>query len=152
MAVETFKPQPHGFFFTDGDGGRGHVSMAGAFLLIKVGRRIRAFEMHRFFGPIPVNLRTKAPLATDPGFPFWDAYERWDKGGRLIDGQMCVVPEWCRRCDGSGHIRVPKTREAKRCPVCHGERIEGKREHVKQSEQWLIDNRTTDVPAGTKLG
>lgn len=123
MPVEAFKPGPQGFFFTDESGRIGHVSMSGDILEIEVGKRIRAFEMHRVFGPTVVNRKTGDPINSDPGKAFWDAFERWQINGRMVDGIRCVVPHWCMRCSGSGLVETgPKM--ASTCPRCNGIKIE----------------------------
>ena len=124
MSAEPFKPGPQGFMFKDASGNIGHVSLAGEILEIEVGKRIRAFEMHRYFGPTVVNRRTGDPIINDPGKAFWDAFERWQISGKLVDGIRCVVPQWCKRCGGSGLIETGR-RMASTCPRCVGSKIEG---------------------------
>ena len=58
-----------------------------------MGEKRVLFEMHRYFGPIPLNRKTEQPLERVPrGLD--DAVERWKLGGKLVDGDVCVVSEW----------------------------------------------------------
>ena len=67
------------------------VTMCGPFLLMPVEKdRSVLFEMHHYFGPIPLSKRTEEELRRIPK-GFWPAYEKWDSGGRLVDGDLCVT-------------------------------------------------------------
>lgn len=68
------------------------ICFGGPTLEIDVGGRIMAFEMHRYFGPIPLNKKTQDPLERIPS-AFWKAYEQWKAGGKLVDGARCVIPQ-----------------------------------------------------------
>lgn len=67
----------------------GHVSLAGPILKMPIGSKLIDFEMHRYFGPIPLRkdgeVRERIPRG------FWDAFEAWDKVGRLMSGDICCV-------------------------------------------------------------
>ena len=68
----------------------GTISVGGPILRIMCGRREVAFEMHNYFGPTPVNKRTHEALTREPA-GFWDAVEAWVRGGKVVDGDRCVV-------------------------------------------------------------
>ena len=68
----------------------GTISVGGTILRIMCGRREVAFEMHNYFGPIPVHKRTHDVLTREPA-GFWDAVDAWVSGGMLVDGDRCVV-------------------------------------------------------------
>jgi hypothetical protein len=59
-------------------------------LLMPVGGKTVLFELHHYCGPIPCSKRTLEPLSRIPA-GFWEAYKRWDQGGRLVDGETCVL-------------------------------------------------------------
>lgn len=103
----------------------GHISFGGDLLLIPVGGKEVLFEMHRYFGPHPVSKKTWSPLGRIPN-GFWDAYERWSIGGKLVEGDCCIVSEWCHKCKGNGReIRMIGKRtgiDDGPCKLCHGNR------------------------------
>lgn len=126
MGVEPFKQGPMGAPLVK-DGKRvGHISLGGAMLLMPVGGKTVLFEMHDVFGPIPCSKVTQEPLATVPS-GFWNAYERWDIGGKLVDGNLCVVPSWCATCGGTGdhlrHLGGKHWEDLGPCRACNGKRI-----------------------------
>lgn len=67
----------------------GHVALAGPILKMPVGDKVIDFEMHRYFGPMPLRkdgeVRERIPRG------FWVAFEAWDKNGRLMIGDVCCV-------------------------------------------------------------
>jgi len=102
----------------------GHISMGGQILLIPVGRsgKTVAFEMHNQFGPWPVHKRTHDPLDNVPA-GFWDAYELWGLGGKLVMGNVCVLPIPCTHCEGFGFMVDRSSGLAMcgpNCPKCDG--------------------------------
>lgn len=119
--AETFKQTPCGVTIP----GFGHISFGGPELVIGVNGKVMHFEMHRYFGPQPCtkdgNELTRIPKA------FWDAWERWDKGGRLVNGNVCVVPQWCSTCKGAGWTgkRISKRTvvDVVDCPSCNGRKV-----------------------------
>lgn len=92
MAVEQFKAGPGGAFLHENGRIVGHVSFGGDMLLMPVGKRTVLFEMDRYFGPVPLCKRTEDPAMRVPK-GFYDAYELWEAGGRMVDGDLCVLPE-----------------------------------------------------------
>lgn len=114
----------------------GHLAIGGPTLFLFVGVERFAFEMHNYFGPMPLTPKTLEPTCKLPPQRFWDAYERWELGGKLVAGSICDVPEWCQHCEGKGHtISDTKTRigrimahETQQCPMCHGAKIDRKQE------------------------
>lgn len=97
--------------------------LGGPTYLISVRGRIVPFELHPYCGPNPVHKITGEPLIhIPPGF--WDAIERWEKGGSKRDGDICLVPEWCRACDGRGdeikHIDGKHWEVVGKCERCDG--------------------------------
>ena len=124
--IETFKPGPSGSPLVQGGQVVGHISFGGDLLLMPIESKTVLFELHRYFGPHPVSKRTFDPLERIPK-GFWDAYERWDLGGKLVEGETCVVREWCPACKGSGDEtthRGGKHHEITgRCKSCDGVRL-----------------------------
>lgn len=127
MAIETFRQESHCVPIVQ-DGRRvGSITLGGAMLWIDVrGKRV-LFEMHNYHGPIPCNQLTHEMLYRTPT-GFWDAVERWQLSGKLVDGDVCILPEWCRACRGEG---IEKTHVGSRhymndgdCKKCKGKRIE----------------------------
>lgn len=104
----------------------GHVSFGGDLLLMPIGTKTVLFELHHYFGPHPVSKKTFDPLERIPK-GFWDAWERWDVGGRLVDGDLCILRHWCKVCDGSGdetkHIGGRNYEIVGKCKTCNGSRL-----------------------------
>lgn len=127
MATTAFKPGSSGSPLVHGGKIVGHVSFGGDMLLMPVGNKTVLFELHYYCGPMPCSKKTLGHLANIPK-GFWDAYERWDAGGRLVDGDACVVHDWCRECRGSGHeerhIHGRHYEVVGKCQVCNGSRFE----------------------------
>ena len=78
-----------------------HISTGGDCLKINTGKRLVAFEMHPRMGPVPLK-QNGDPSSRIPN-GFYDAIDRWKAGGGMIIEGVCVVPEWCRSCNGSGN-------------------------------------------------
>ena len=103
----------------------GIASIGGPDLLMPVGDKLMKFEMHNYFGPMPLNRKgeemRRVPLA------FYKSLDRWVAGGKLVDGITCVVPDECHRCHGEGVIvtEVISRRSClrKTCPNCNGTKI-----------------------------
>lgn len=55
--------------------------------------RTAFFEMHGYFGPIPVSKRTGDPLSRIPG-GFWEAFGLWCNSGRLVVKPAVDEKEW----------------------------------------------------------
>ena len=70
-----------------------HLSIGGRDLKIDTGKRVVTFEMHPQAGPTPLN-RHGDPLTRIPA-GFYDAIDRWEAGGGVTIGDVCVVPETC---------------------------------------------------------
>ncbi len=84
-------PVHHTMNFCSPDGTiAAHVDIGGDFLLLPLanGKEV-LFEMHKWFGPIPVSKLTGEELRRIPG-GFWDAFERWWNCGKLVVGDRCV--------------------------------------------------------------
>jgi hypothetical protein len=107
----------------------GHVDFGGDELLMPVGGKTVLFEMHHYFGPVPLNKKTGSGLENIPK-GFWDAWERWDLGGKLVNENVCVVPEWCSLCRGRGeevrHLGGRHYQVVGECKKCHGKKIKAK--------------------------
>ena len=58
--------------------------------------RTAFFEMHGYFGPIPVSKRTGDPLSRIPG-GFWEAFGAWCSSGRLVVKPAVDEKEWWRK-------------------------------------------------------
>lgn len=126
MAIETFKPGPTGSRLVRNGKVVGHISFGGDLLLMPVGSREVLFELHHYCGPIPCNKKTLDPMDRIPT-GFWDAFERWDVGGRLVDGELCIVRHWCKACNGSGddmQVSVRHRKTVGKCKTCNGSRLE----------------------------
>jgi hypothetical protein len=105
----------------------GTMTIGGPFLrLVTSSGREVLFEMHAWFGPHPVSKKTRDPLDRIPA-GFWNAIERWELGGSLVDGDRCVVPQWCGNCDGIGRETLCIDRlnrvDLGPCKACNGTRI-----------------------------
>lgn len=126
MGIETFKPGPTGAPLVQDGKVVGHISFGGDLLLMPLGTKTVLFELHRFFGPHPVNKKTYDPLERIP-CGFWDAFDRWDAGGRLVDGETCVIKDWCKTCQGSGdesrHLGGRQYEIVGECKTCNGSRL-----------------------------
>lgn len=105
----------------------GIVTVGGPTLRMPVGNgRVIAFEMHRYFGPMPMTKTGEEMIR--PPMLFYSAYELWDNGGRMVDGDLCIVPEICRTCWGSGVAVIEQSSKrsarVKTCTRCNGTKIE----------------------------
>lgn len=104
----------------------GIVTVGGPILLMPVGiGRLVRFEMHSYCGPCPVT-KTGSEMRSVPN-GFWDAVDRWCAGGKLVDGDRCVVPLWCKRCRGQGNEAEPiggRHFTATTCVMCHGKKVQ----------------------------
>lgn len=67
----------------------GHVSLAGPILKMPVGNKVIPFEMHRYFGPMPLRKDGEARVRTPQRF--WDACEAWIRCGKTMIGDVCCV-------------------------------------------------------------
>lgn len=80
----------------------GTISVGGPILRMPAGcGKFTHFEMHRVFGPIPVNRITEEALIRIPK-QFWPAFDLWSRGGMLVDGDLCILPKVCSNCKGTG--------------------------------------------------
>lgn len=128
MTNPTSFVQPKSCFpLTIGKKRVGTITVGGPELLMPVGLRTVLFEMHQYFGPVPMSKTTGSALANIPR-GFWDAFERWEAGGKLVVESLCVCREWCSRCEGLGdetrqiigrHYEVLGP-----CKRCNGDRLE----------------------------
>ena len=70
----------------------GHMSLSGPTLRMPVGNRLVPFELHRYFGPVP--LRKDGCLTQRVARGFWDAFEAWKASGKLVtDDDVCVIQQ-----------------------------------------------------------
>ena len=103
-----------------------HLSIGGDCLKINTGKRLVAFEMHPWMGPTPLK-RNGDPSSRIPS-GFYDAIDRWKSGGGVTIGDVCVVPELCRSCNGTGEERkaiAPRHFEITGvCKVCEGIKVQ----------------------------
>jgi len=128
---EPFVAPSQSVSWNDENGRHCHMSLGGPVLEIVASGKLFAFEMHNYFGPQMVTPQRHEPTDADLPKAFWDAFERWELGGKIVEGIRCVPPSWCRMCDGDGYILGEKVRidrklcsEAVTCPVCDGKKIE----------------------------
>lgn len=121
---EKYVASPTGVYFRDEKQNIvGHVSLGGDLLEMPVNGKFVLFEMHRYFGPQPVIRKTLYCLQRIPA-GFWDAYERWDAGGKMMNENVCVVPAWCSLCRGSGNEEDPSAKGmAITCRACNGTKV-----------------------------
>ena len=126
MSAKIYVPGPTGSPLVKDGQVVGHISFGGDLLLIPVAGKEVLFEMHHYFGPHPVSKKTWYPLERIPK-GFWDAYERWSIGGKIVDGDRCIVPPWCPSCRGTGRtIRMIGKRtgiDEGACEQCNGKRV-----------------------------
>ncbi len=105
-----------------------HLSVGGLVLRFSVNGKTFAFEMHNQCGPIPVTPKTEEMLKGDWPKVAWSALDRWCLGGKLVEGDQCVIPEWCRLCGGTGDVPTGETYRrspvVEQCGRCKGKRIE----------------------------
>lgn len=100
------------------------VMLGGPTYWINVRGKPLPFEDHPYCGPTPVAKNDLAqPREVIPA-GFWEAIELWEKGGRVMDGDKCVVPLACKSCDGSGdnvrHLGGRHYEIVGRCEECAG--------------------------------
>jgi hypothetical protein len=124
---EPFVAPSQSAWIVENDKVIGHVSLGGPTLQLTTCGKTYKFEMHRFLGPCALTLKTEQPTNRDHGKKFWDAIDRWYLGGKLVDGNVCVVPEWCSTCNGHGEVpdghKVGRVLMVKTCPVCGGKKV-----------------------------
>ena len=103
------------------------MTVGGPVYEIMVAGKLCAFEMH-YLGPMPCTPKRHDPIDRDPGRRFWDAVERWQRGGSIVADGRCVVPNWCALCGGSGFETYKEAYNrrtyGKPCSRCKGEAIE----------------------------
>lgn len=109
------------------DGKRvGHISWGGPELVMPLADgTTMVFEMHHYFGPTPLD--SKGDILDDVPGKFWDAWELWDLGGKMVIENHCVVPEKCPACKGVGaEVEMISKRTAvvgETCKVCDGKKV-----------------------------
>ena len=100
-----------------------HINYGGPVYYIYVRGKLRPFEMHSYFGPIPLHLKTLDPLEREPP-GFWKSIEWWEMGGKRMEGNQCLIPPWCKSCEGTGyeleHWGGRNHRIIGPCQVCKG--------------------------------
>jgi hypothetical protein len=113
---------------------RGYISFAGETLRIRGEnpKHVYAFEHSERFGPARCRMKS-GDIAKDPFFsersPFWALFERWTRGGKLVDADgWCVLPPTpptvpCPACDARGWYRLEGDRRKHVCPLCHSEGV-----------------------------
>ena len=90
MTIEVFTPPSQTGYLTNNDGKVvGTITLGGEILKMPCRKKIQHFEMHKWFGPVPCN--QDGEEAERKAADFWDRYEQWDAGGRLVDGDLCVI-------------------------------------------------------------
>lgn len=90
MQAKPFEAQSQSAYLQNESGQVvGHVSLGGAILKMPCRRKVQHFELHSYFGPIPCNRNGDHSLrvASD----FWQMWDAWVAGGRLVDGDECVI-------------------------------------------------------------
>jgi predicted Zn-ribbon and HTH transcriptional regulator len=98
----------------------GSVTVGGPHLIMPIGNgKTVTFEMHSYWGVCPKTKNGDDMLRIPKAF--YDAYDRWRQSGQMIEGDLCVVPEWCSTCHGRGW--VADGQYANRCSSCKGKKI-----------------------------
>lgn len=114
-------------YFKDDRGLTVHMALGGPTLFIQVGGRQRPFELHPYFGPSLLHAATLEPLANIPK-EFWDAIDRWQLGGKKLNGDVAIATAWCPTCKGSGdeirHVGGRHWEIVGKCKACNGNRVE----------------------------
>ena len=87
--AEPFIQPPGTVFFKDDNGLSGSITLSGEILLMPCDKKIQRFEMHRYFGAIPLNKDDCESLRVPQDF--YEKYEQWVAGGRLVEGNLCVT-------------------------------------------------------------
>ncbi len=91
MSEPFVAPSQSAYLYNNEGQCTGHMMLGGATLVIKTHGRSYKFEMHTYFGPCPLTPVTEEPTDKDHGKKFWDAFERWELGGRLVDGNVAFL-------------------------------------------------------------
>lgn len=92
MTPTVFEPPAQSAYIVDSSRRVvGHVSLCGAFLKMPTATGVQLFELHSYFGPIPLRKDETEALRVRKGF--YENYDKWVVGGRLVDGDMCVIEE-----------------------------------------------------------
>jgi hypothetical protein len=103
-----------------------HISFGGPEVVFSVRGKERRIEIHPYFGPIALNARTGEPTVNYPP-GFWDVWERFDAGRRVVVAGYAVAPPWCSECRGFGR-RLANVGGLKMddgvCTACEGRRVE----------------------------
>lgn len=126
MAITEFEPPSQSVFLRDEKSQvTAHLSLGGPILRMQCDKRIQHFEMHNYFGPMPCKQNGDESERVARGF--WDHFERWQLGGKLVDDDLCIVPEWCSACEGSGEeaeqLSPRRFMSLGPCKACGGKRI-----------------------------
>ena len=119
-------PSQTGYLTNDRSKVVGTITFAGEILRMPCAKKVQRFEMHRYFGPMPCN--KDGDEAERVASDFWDCFERWELGGKLVDSDLCFVPKWCDTCEGDGEESrqlSPRSFESLGpCKKCGGKRLE----------------------------
>ena len=72
-----------------------HISKSGPIYRISKGRYVLFFEMHRYFGPIQVDVNGE--IKNNGVFPnrspFWEMFQSWIDCGKKLNGNRCVIDD-----------------------------------------------------------
>lgn len=123
---EPFVAPSQSVFF-EMHGYRCHMAIGGPDLIMPLANgKTQLFELHNYFGPIPLNKRTGESISRIPK-AFWDAWELWDRSGKLIQGNVCVLPNKCPLCNGLGfEVEMLDSRNGvigDECLLCEGKKF-----------------------------
>ena len=98
MTPTVFEPPAQDAYIVDADRKVvGHISLCGAFLKMPTATGVQLFEMHSYFGPVP--LRKDGTEAIRVRKSFYENYEKWIAGGKLVDGDLCIIGEYTTHDD-----------------------------------------------------
>ena len=125
--VEPFvMPSQTGYITDRNDKVIGTVTVGGEVLRMPCKKKVQQFEMHRYFGPLPC--KTNGDECERVASGFWDSFERWELGGKLVQDDLCVVPKWCATCEGFGEetrqLSPRRFESLGPCKKCNGKRLE----------------------------
>ena len=118
-------PSQTGYITTSDNRVIGTVTVGGEILRMPCPKKTQHFEMHRYFGPLPCNKDGNEAVRVASGF--WDSFERWELGGKLVQDDLCIVPTWCSACEGFGEetrqLSPRRFESLGPCKTCNGSRL-----------------------------
>ena len=87
--IKQYEPSPTGGAIMLNNKIVGHVTVTGDILIMPCPKGDQLFELHSYFGPIPLKMDGTEALRAKG--QFYKLYERWRSGGQWVDGNRCVL-------------------------------------------------------------